>query len=720
MSASDTHHANQTRTYNRASSVVFLKTDAPFGGLSNMAGGFPLRVNGICIRTSEALYQACRFPHRPEVQTLIIEQTSPMTAKMKGKPHRHDSRPDWDQVRIKIMRWCLRVKLAQNWRKFSALLLETGDRPIVEESRKDDFWGAKANVDGRTLVGMNVLGRLLMELRELVRLEGRESLVHVKPLTIPNFLLGGRPIGDVESHAPERNAEPRTEAVASGRGDAGVQPSLFDENFVREGPAAPYATNRARIVCVPELKPYTELKESGVAWLGRVPGHWNVLPNRALFAEINDRDHPEEQMLSVTITRGIVQQRTLLEGSSKKDGSRQDKSAYKLVQPNDIAYNKMRAWQGAIAASSYRGIISPAYIVQRLRDGDNFSAYFNHLFRTPQFAEEAERWSYGITSDMWSLRAEHFKLIYSTVPPPDEQAAIVRFLDWANGRLERAIRAKRKVIALLNEQKQAIIHRAVTRGLDPDVPLKPSGIAWLGDIPQHWEVWRVSRFARVGNGSTPSRAQPRYWNGGSYPWLNSSQINRGYIDSADQFVTRAALRECHLPKVPAGSVLVAITGQGKTRGTSALLATEATINQHVAYITPRVLVVSPEFLHLSLTAAYPQLRAISDDSGSTKGALTCEDIKRFKLPIPPREEQDALLSCVRAETRTIDATTAQLEKEIELLREYRTRLVADVVTGKLDVREAAARLPDEAVPDVVEDDAEIAEELDSEAEDAVA
>src|SRR5262249_22675308 len=121
----------------------------------------------------------------------------------------------------------------------------------------------------------------------------------------------------------------------------------------------------------------------------------------------------------------------------------------------------------------------------------DLSRYFHHLYRTPNFAKEAERWSYGITSDMWSLRPEHFKMIYSPQPPPEEQAAIVRFLDDANGRIERAIRTKRKLIALLNEQKQAIIHRAVTRGLDPTVPFKPSGIPWLGEIPKHWEILRA-------------------------------------------------------------------------------------------------------------------------------------------------------------------------------------------------------------------------------------
>ncbi len=178
---------HQLRTYHRTDSAVFLKTKEKYGGLSNMAGGYPLVVNDIKIRTSEALYQACRFPHMPEVQQLIIEQRSPMTAKMKGKPHRQNSRPDWNAVRVKIMRWCLQVKLAQNWDSFSELLLETANLPIVEQSRRDDFWGAKP-VDKDTLIGVNALGRLLMELREQVK-DDPSELLHVDPLPIPNFLL---------------------------------------------------------------------------------------------------------------------------------------------------------------------------------------------------------------------------------------------------------------------------------------------------------------------------------------------------------------------------------------------------------------------------------------------------------------------------------------------------------------------------------------------------
>ena len=196
--------------------------------------------------------------------------------------------------------------------------------------------------------------------------------------------------------------------------------------------------------------------------------------------------------MSVTISKGVIRQSDLLSDTSKKDSSNLDKSKYKLVQPGDIAYNKMRAWQGALGLSVYRGIVSPAYIVQRPRDGV-LGKYMHYLFRTPRFAKEAERWSYGITSDQWSLRSEHFKMIYVCLPTHEEQAAIVSFLDRVDRRIRLYIRTKQKLIQLLEEQRQAVIHRAVTRGLDPNVRLKPSGLAWLGDVPAHWEVMPVKR-----------------------------------------------------------------------------------------------------------------------------------------------------------------------------------------------------------------------------------
>ncbi len=197
------------RTYIRTESIVFYKTKEDFGGLSNMAAGYPLQINGVRILTSEALYQACRFPHLPDIQQEIIKQHSPMAAKMKSKPHRNNSRQDWDEIRYKIMRWCLRVKLAQNYNEFSKLLISTYDKPIVEQSRKDDYWGAKlTDASGDTLVGQNILGRLLMELRESIKEKPMEDLKIVNPLSINDFLLLNESIGTISAQSAH-NSKPQ-------------------------------------------------------------------------------------------------------------------------------------------------------------------------------------------------------------------------------------------------------------------------------------------------------------------------------------------------------------------------------------------------------------------------------------------------------------------------------------------------------------------------------
>lgn len=449
---------------------------------------------------------------------------------------------------------------------------------------------------------------------------------------------------------------------------------------------------------IAELKPYPEYKESGHDWLGQVPDHWDVLPNRAIFTEIKERDCPNEEMLSVTITRGIVRQKALLADSSKKDSSNTNKSAYKLVQPGDIAYNKMRAWQGALGASNLRGIISPAYVVMRPVAGAN-PLYFHNLYRTPMFAKEAERWSYGITSDMWSLRPEHFKIIGSLLPPPDEQAAIVRFLDHWNGRLEKAIRSKRKVITLLNEQKQAIIHRAVTRGLDPNVKLKDSGIPWLGEIPEHWEVRRLRTLTRrIEQGVSPQAtgflAECDTWgvlksgciNHGIFRQTEHKQLSKDFVIDpgivvkvGDVLISRA----CGSPKL-VGSV-------GKVKALDyQLILSDKTFR---AVFGP---FVDTDFMVYAMNGVYYRQQveqAISGADGMANN-LPLSELKSFVFAIPPLTEAADIASKLDAELARFTTAITRYEREIALLREYRTRLTADVVTGKLDVRAAAAQLPD--------------------------
>ncbi len=197
--------SNESRTYVRSESVVFLKTQEAFGGLSNMCAGFPLKINGVRILTSEALYQACRFPDHPNIQDLILNDKSPMGAKMVAKKYRAQTRLDWDDVRVEIMWWCLKIKLVQNWKSFGELLLAPADKPIVEQSGKDPFWGALVTGDD-TLKGVNVLGQLLMKLREEFKSDRRDQLLIVKPPEVDNFMLSGQVIGEVRAFNLEKKA----------------------------------------------------------------------------------------------------------------------------------------------------------------------------------------------------------------------------------------------------------------------------------------------------------------------------------------------------------------------------------------------------------------------------------------------------------------------------------------------------------------------------------
>ena len=271
------------------------------------------------------------------------------------------------------------------------------------------------------------------------------------------------------------------------------------------------------------------------------------------------------------------------------------------------------------------------------------------------------------------------------IPPRAWQRAIADYLDRETARLDALVAAKQRLLALLAEKRRAVVTRAVTRGLDPHVPRRDSGVPWLGEIPAHWDVWKIGHLASVGNGSTPRRDKAAYWTDGAIPWLNSSVVNQAEVTRAEQFVTAIAVRECHLPAVNSGAVLIAITGQGKTRGQAVVLSMEARINQHLAFVQPDPSRMRPWFLRWALFAAYPFLRSISDDAGGTKGALTCEDVGNLRVPVPSPSEQAAILGHLAALTGRIDSLRAATEKTLSLIKERRAALIAAAVTGRLDV-----------------------------------
>ena len=278
------------------------------------------------------------------------------------------------------------------------------------------------------------------------------------------------------------------------------------------------------------------------------------------------------------------------------------------------------------------------------------------------------------------------------VPDPGTQRAIADHLDRETARLDALVAAKERLLALLAEKRRAVVTRAVTRGLDPRVPTRDSGVPWLGAIPAHWEIRKLGHVASIGNGSTPNRDTASYWtDDGGIPWLNSSVVNQPEVTAADQFVTALAVQKCHLPLVRAGSVLIAVTGQGKTRGRAVVLAIDSTINQHLAFIQPERSRLRPWFLKWTLFAAYDFLRSISDDAGGTKGALTCDGVANLRVPVPPADEQSAILDHVTISVGRFDSLRSVAEKTIAIIRERRSAIISAAVAGKIDVERTACR-----------------------------
>ena len=243
---------------------------------------------------------------------------------------------------------------------------------------------------------------------------------------------------------------------------------------------------------IADLKPYPEYRPAEGGWLGDIPAHWQVRRIKYVVRETDSQStYGKEQLLRVSQYTGVTQRRRE-DGLSEPDTRADSLVGYKRVEPNDLVINIMLAWNGSMGVSRYSGITSPAYCVYRF--GANVHPWFFHnLLRSPAYKARIKAASTGVVESRLRLYSDSLYRIEALLPPPDEQAAIVRFLDHTNVRLERTIRAKRKVIALLNEQRRAIIDRAVTRGLDPSIPLKPSGIPWLGNIPHHWETRRAKQ-----------------------------------------------------------------------------------------------------------------------------------------------------------------------------------------------------------------------------------
>lgn len=451
------------------------------------------------------------------------------------------------------------------------------------------------------------------------------------------------------------------------------------------------------------LAPYPDYRDSGLPWLGAIPAHWEVQRNGRMFGQRVEVGFPELPILEVSLRTG-VRVRDMKNGARKQVMS--DRAKYKRAVKGDIAYNMMRMWQGAVGVAPVDGLVSPAYVVAR-PFSDAESRYFSYLFRTSAYMGEVDGYSRGIVKDRNRLYWEDFKRMPSCVPPPDEQRQIVSFLDAHWQVVQRLFRNRRRLIEVLKEQKQAIIDRLLTQGVAPTVRRRNSGVDWLGDVPEHWDVLKLKRVARL----DPPRSEALNMRNSSTlaVFLPMERIStNGSIDTSDRRPVRSVWQG--FTYFRRDDVVLAKITPCFENGKSACLCDLPT---PIGFGTTELIVmranprVTPTFLYmLTRLSAFRKLGIESMTGAAGQQRISPEFVANFRVSIPPTiAEQNDIVARIRSATHDLDEVMRRTLSEVDMIREYHARLVSDVVTGKSDVRKIAASQTKPALGTVEESDA---------------
>ncbi|MBN2146666.1 MAG: restriction endonuclease subunit S [Anaerolineales bacterium] len=447
----------------------------------------------------------------------------------------------------------------------------------------------------------------------------------------------------------------------------------------------------------PDLKPYPEYKDSGVPWLGQIPCHWELRRFKSIFSERVEKGFPDEPLLAATQTKGVVpkdqyENRTVI--------AQKDLHLLKLVHEGDYVIS-LRSFQGGIEYAHYRGIISPAYTILKPPEFAR-REYYQFLFKSFGFIDSLTLYITGIREGQ---NIDHERLSRSLLPMPpiEEQILIGKYLHNIVSKINIYIRAKRRQIELLDEQKQAIIQQAVTRGLDPHVRLKPSGVEWLGDIPEHWEILR-SKFVFREVDKRSSTGQETH--------LSMSQ-KKGLIPSSD-IEERRLLSESYIGAKICEKDDLVLNRLKAHLGVFALALQQGLVSPDYTIFRP-IHQICPKYFEAVLRTPACRVELRKRAKGIVQGfwRLYTDDFYNISLPVPSIREQEAIIARLESELAVINRTIESVDYEIDLIREYRTRLIADVVTGKVDLRGVdLAALPgqEDLEPDALLDEAGLDEE----------
>lgn len=420
---------------------------------------------------------------------------------------------------------------------------------------------------------------------------------------------------------------------------------------------------------------YEKYKPTGIQWLPEIPEHWNIMQLRKYLSIVSIKGKGDKQLLSVTREKGVIE-RDIYNLEENHNFVPEDLNGYKYVSAGQFVINKMKSWQGSYGVSDYEGIVSPAYFVCDL----NFpnKVFFSQAIRSRAYVDFFAQWSKGIRIGQWDLEPTALKSIPFFEPPIPEQNKIVAYLDKRITLIKNCKCQRERELQTLNELKHAEIASVVTRGLNPDVPMKDSGIPWIGQIPVHWDMKYLFQVAHE-----------HYISNKDIHHKNLLSLSYGKIVHKDINTTEGLLPASFdtYQIIEPGNIVFRFTDlQNDHKSLRVGLSKETGIITS-AYIAVEVdtIYILPEYFYYTLHS-FDIKKLFYSMGGGLRQSLNYNGIRKLYLPIPPLEEQKAIVSFVDNKIKKIEVMIQSLESEIDRLTEYKQRLISDVVTGQIDVR----------------------------------
>ncbi len=430
-----------------------------------------------------------------------------------------------------------------------------------------------------------------------------------------------------------------------------------------------------------KIEKYSNYKDSGIEWLGEMPAEWQLLSNKYIFnLKKNQVGKKSGNYVLLSLTLNGVIKRDMENPQGKFPA---EFDTYQEVKKGDFIFClfDVEETPRAVGLSDYDGMITGAYTV--LEPVANFDRTFLYYFYLNLDADKRMRSLYkGLRN---TIPKESFFSFKTFVPPLKEQTAIASFLDRKTAQIDKAISIKEKQIELLKERRQILIHQTVTRGLNPNVKMKDSGVEWIGEIPEHWEVKKANHiFKKIGSGTTPTAGDTKYYDG-EINWLQTGDLNDGFIKETNKKITLQAQRQFSTLKIyPIGSLVIAM--YGATIGKLGLLQIETTTNQACCVLS------SPDSMNVKFAFFWftsSKQKIISMGYGGGQPNISQDLIKSIRLTVPPLEEQNEIINYLEKVSEKIIVGIHCKEKEIKKLKEYKATLINSAVTGKIKVSQDA-------------------------------